>query len=296
MVSRDVTQRRELEHQSQAALRELNQRMEAFLSIAGHEMRTPLTSLLGNIQLAARTLNDLDSMHETLPVALEQLKVLVYRMERQGRVLNSLVNNVLEASAVQSGRFDVQPRLFDVLGVIQEVVEDVRPHMRGRSIEVQIAVDGPLVVEGDPDSIAQVLGHFLANAHKFSPLDEPIQVGAAVLAESVRVCVADCGPGVPSMERERIWERFYRVEGLSHVSGSSVGLGLGLYLSRRIIERHGGTVGLDTPRAGGARFWFRLPLIGNNVPPTHPVLNGSSAKAQKFKPGMMAARKHIEEH
>jgi signal transduction histidine kinase len=102
--------------------------------------------------------------------------------------------------------------------------------------------------------------HFLANAHKFSPLAAPIQVGVTREVDSVQVWVADHGPGVPTDERERIWERFYRVEGLSHLSGSSVGLGLGLYLGRTIVGRHRGSVGLDSPPAGGATFWFRLPL------------------------------------
>jgi signal transduction histidine kinase len=132
--------------------------------------------------------------------------------------------------------------------------------MRGRTIETQLEVEQPPVVDGDRERIGQVLTRFLSNAHKFSPLDKPVHLGLKSRQGCVQVWVADHGPGIPEDEREHIWERFYRVDGLSHVSGSSVGLGLGLYLGRRIVERHGGSVGLDVAATGGARFWFRLPL------------------------------------
>ena len=261
MVSRDVTERRLLEQQAQAALRELNQRMEAFLSIAAHEMRTPLTSVLGNIQLAARSLDELASVSTDSGTLLQQLKPLILRMERQGRLLNRLVNDVLDASALEDSRIELNRSRFDLRCVVDDVLTEAQSHMRGRSIETQVEVERPPVVDGDRERIGQVLTRFLANAHKFSPLTAPVHVGLNNVDGAVEVWVADHGPGVPPAERERVWERFYRVDGLTHVSGSSVGLGLGLYLGRRIVERHGGTVGLDAPTSGGARFWFRLPLV-----------------------------------
>jgi PAS domain S-box-containing protein len=270
MVSRDVTERRMLEHQAQTALRELNQRMEAFLSIAAHEMRTPLTSILGNIQLAARSLEEMDSAPIDAPVPVQELKALVLRMERQGRLLNRLVNDVLDASTMDTSRIKLNRSRFDMRKVVEAVVTEAQSHMRGRTIETQLEAERPPVVDGDRERIGQVLSRFLANAHKFSPLEKPVHVGLDCLDSLVEVWVADHGPGVPAAEREHVWERFYRVEGLSHVSGSSVGLGLGLYLGRRIVERHGGSVGLEAPASGGARFWFRLPLAPtpSEMPPS----------------------------
>jgi PAS domain S-box-containing protein len=258
MVSRDVTERRRLERQAQEGLRELNERMEAFLSIAGHEMRTPLTSILGNLQLAERSLDEL--VDSSGPAELQSLKALLARVERQGRLLNRLVSDVLDASVVDGSRLELSLSRFDLLTVVDNALEEARAQMRGRSIELQVRALQSPVVEGDRARIGQVLNRFLSNANKFSPLDTPIRVGVTAEPPAVQVWVADQGPGVPPSERERIWQRFYRVDGLNHVSGSSIGLGLGLYLGRMVVERHGGTVGLDCPTGGGARFWFRLPL------------------------------------
>jgi PAS domain S-box-containing protein len=270
MVSRDVTERRRLERQAQESLRELNERMEAFLSIAGHEMRTPLTSILGNLQLAERSLDELES-NASGPANLQSLKALLARVERQGRLLNRLVSDVLDASVVDASRIELSLSRFDLLTVVQDVLEDARAQMRGRPIEFQVRAEQPPLIEGDRARIGQVLSRFLSNANKFSPPETPIRVGVTAEPGAVQVWVADQGPGVPPRERERIWQRFYRVDGLSHVSGSSVGLGLGLYLGRMVVERHGGSVGLDSPTDGGARFWFRLPLTPIAAKPAAPV-------------------------
>jgi PAS domain S-box-containing protein len=259
MVSRDVTERRRLERQAQESLRELNERMEAFLSIAGHEMRTPLTSILGNLQLAERSLDELQA-DPSGPADLQPLKGLLARVERQGRLLNRLVSDVLDASVVDGSRLELSLSRFDLLTVVENVLEEARAQMRTRPIELEVHAPQSPVVEGDRARLGQVLNRFLSNADKFSPLDTPIRVGVTAEPPAVQVWVADQGPGVPPSEHERIWQRFYRVDGLNHVSGSSIGLGLGLYLGRMVVERHGGRVGLDCPTGGGARFWFRLPM------------------------------------
>ncbi len=118
-------------------------------------------------------------------------------------------------------------------------------------------------VFADADRLAQVVTNYVSNALRYSSPDQPVTVGLEVdrLAEpAARVWVQDGGPGVPPEEQERIWERFYRVSGTPHRDGSSVGLGLGLSISRNIIERHGGQVGVDSVPGRGATFWFRLPL------------------------------------
>jgi signal transduction histidine kinase len=106
-----------------------------------------------------------------------------------------------------------------------------------------------------------VVDHYLDNALKYSAEDRPVVAGVEVVGAAARVWVRDMGPGVPPAEQERIWDRFYRPEGVEHRSGSSVGLGLGLYISRTIVERHGGRVGVEDAPGGGAIFWFSLPLL-----------------------------------
>ena len=95
---------------------------------------------------------------------------------------------------------------------------------------------------------------------KYSAEDQPVSVGLDVAGTQARVWVRDEGPGVAPEERERIWERFYRAERVEHRSGSSVGLGLGLHISRTIITQHGGEVGVESELGAGATFWFTLPL------------------------------------
>jgi PAS domain S-box-containing protein len=260
MVARDVSERRRLEEQAQVGVRELNRRMEEFISIAGHEMRTPLTSILGNIQLAAQWLGHLEPAITTRPVRITELKMLLRRIEGQGRVLNGLVSDLLDASRIHTERLEFRIARFDLLTVVQNVLDEHRARLRGRSIVLDVVPDTAPMVEGDSERIGQVLSNFLSNAHKFSAHGQPITVGVAREGGQVRTWVADGGPGVAIAEQSQIWERFYRIHGLGHQTGSSVGLGLGLYLCRSIIERHHGQVGVENRPGGGAMFWFRLNL------------------------------------
>jgi signal transduction histidine kinase len=111
---------------------------------------------------------------------------------------------------------------------------------------------------------------------KYSAEDQPVSVGLDVAGTQARVWVRDEGPGVAPEERERIWERFYRAERVEHRSGSSVGLGLGLHISRTIISQHGGEVGVESGAGAGATFWFTLPLDERAAPDVAPAGNGGT--------------------
>ncbi|HEU5228392.1 MAG TPA: sensor histidine kinase, partial [Ktedonobacteraceae bacterium] len=103
--------------------------------------------------------------------------------------------------------------------------------------------------------------NFLSNAHKFSPLDSPIEVQLREQGQMAHVSVHDEGPGVPSREQKRIWDRFYRSPTVKILNGSEVGLGLGLYLCRAIISQHQGRTGVQSIPGAGSTFWFTLPLL-----------------------------------
>ena len=109
---------------------------------------------------------------------------------------------------------------------------------------------------------------------KYSAEDQPVSVGLDVAGTQARVWVRDEGPGVAPEERERIWERFYRAERVEHRSGSSIGLGLGLYISRTIIAQHEGEVGVESGPDVGATFWFALPLDERAAPDVAPAWDG----------------------
>jgi signal transduction histidine kinase len=117
-----------------------------------------------------------------------------------------------------------------------------------------------VLILADADRIAQVLINYLTNALKYSPETEPIEIGLEVQKRRARVWVRDHGLGLPLAEQEHIWERFHRAKGVKVQSGSGVGLGIGLFISRTIIELHHGQVGVQSSPGQGATFWFSLPL------------------------------------
>jgi signal transduction histidine kinase len=165
---------------------------------------------------------------------------------------------------------------YDVTELVRERVDEQRRMHPGRRIDLRIALPAErarVTVRVDADRIGQVLDNYLSNALKYSPDEAPVVVTLAVQDDAdssgipwTRVAVKDAGPGLAPEAQRQIWERFYRVPGVEVQSGSGIGLGLGLYISREIIARHGGRVGVDSVLGQGATFWFDLPLT---LPPVN---------------------------
>jgi signal transduction histidine kinase len=251
---------------NELSLREANRRMDEFLSIASHELRSPLTSIKGNIQLTQRrlkavignrsvsTLDDLDK--------LEMAYTLLERAEQQMRVLNRLVNDLIDISRIQAGKLDLQIQLrpSDLASIVKEVVQEQRKLHPERTIRLEISAQEPVPVAADVDRIGQVVTNYLTNALKYSTIERPVDVSLQLGSGMARVSVRDEGPGLSLEDQERIWERFYQAENIDVQTGSSVGLGLGLYISKTIIERHHGQVGVQSRTGVGSTFWFTLPL------------------------------------
>jgi PAS domain S-box-containing protein len=282
LVALVLERERLLEEQAEAranelALRQANRRMEDFLSIAGHELRTPLTSVLGNVQLVAQWVDELQAggagpgtrHREASPEAgaagerLHSVATLLRRVERQGLLLGRLVGDLVDTSHIAAGQLEVRPAPCDLAALVREAVDERCAHVPRRTLRLDELPAGAVPVMADAERIAQVLTNYLSNALKYSERDRPVTVGLSVDGATARVWVRDQGPGLAQDDQERIWEQFYQVEEIEHRDGSSVGLGLGLYISRNIVERHGGQVGVESSRGAGATFWFALPL-------THP--------------------------
>jgi K+-sensing histidine kinase KdpD len=236
----------------------LNQQMDNFLGIAGHEMRTPLTSILGNVDLLLRRFaRDAASTAATTTTQVQAALPLLERIRRQSERLNNLVNDVLDVSRIHSEHLEIHLMRQDVRSVVQEAVEEQRQLHPDRAFTVHISA-APLWAEIDADRIGQVVANFLTNAIKFAPPTQPIQIKVQALDANIIVAVKDHGPGIPPEEQEKIWDRFHRVGTITQ-NGSYVGLGLGLYICRTIIERHHGLVGVNSQPGKGAEFWFSLP-------------------------------------
>ncbi|HEV7126735.1 MAG TPA: ATP-binding protein [Ktedonobacterales bacterium] len=262
-----LVQEREAAQADALALRETNRRMDEFVGIVAHELRTPLTTIVANIQIAARQLKKTQARGMVVPSA-EDLDALVARLapalarsDRQAARLTRLVEDLLDLSRMQSGRLDLRHATLALAPIVREVVEEQRHTHPDRVIALVIPASlEEVMVEADADRIAQVVTNYLTNALKYSAEDRPVEVTLRRDGESVRVSVRDQGPGIAKAEQGRVWDRFYRSEAAQVVSGSGVGLGLGLYISRTIIERHGGQVGLRSTPEKGSTFSFSLPV------------------------------------
>ncbi len=249
---------------NELALREANRRMDEFLGMAGHELRTPLTAISGNIQLAMRQVKK--SMHEDgtytddLASKLELIQSLLDRAERQVRLQNRLVGDLLDISRIQANKIALKLGLCNVVAIVREAVQDQSLLAPARSIRLHLPSEATVPVVADADRIGQVITNYLTNALKYSPADRPVEVFLAIEGRMARASVQDEGPGLSPAEQQAIWERFYQVERIKAQSGSGTGLGLGLHICRTIIEQHQGQVGVQSSPGEGSTFWFTLPL------------------------------------
>lgn len=249
------------------ALHEANNRMEEFLGIASRELRTPLTTIKANTQLAMRRLKSVLQQPEFLLAGTEQ-KVeaslgMLERAERQVGVLNRLVNDMLDISCIQAGKLQLHVRTepCNLIKIVEEAVQEQRKATPERSINVDLPASRQISVVADPDRIGQVIANYLTNALKYSEFDRPVSVQVRLeTQEHVRVNVRDQGIGITAEEQQFVWECLYQSPNIKVLSGSGVGLGLGLHISQTLIERHGGHVGVTSAQNAGSEFWFTLPL------------------------------------
>jgi signal transduction histidine kinase len=259
---------------NELALSEAKAQMDTFLAIASHELKTPLTSLKLSLQTTERRLRKLTTgkmggeaagePEEPVAVSAEKLRDAtehLSRMDRQIKRLEQLVNDLLDVSRIQAGKLELRPEPVDLVAIVREVIDEQQEAAPDRSIQFHAAADQAARLYADKGRIEQVVTNYVSNALKYSAEDRPVEVGVEVEPQQARVWVRDQGPGLDRSEQERIWERFHRAKGVEVQSGSGVGLGVGLYISRMIVERHHGQVGVESIPGSGSTFWFTLPLL-----------------------------------
>lgn len=266
---------REIARAEALALAEANRRMDEFLSIAGHELRTPVTTVKVNLQLAERrTRQAIQAMTQTMSQAaasepgaqagargkpLTQLLRLLAGATQAAHRQERMVEDLLDVSRISSGRLEYRMEPLDLTELAREMTQEQRLRDPERLIEMD-APDEPIMVLADADRIGQVLTNYLTNAAKYSEADRPIVVTLRARGARARVEVRDQGPGLTPEQRRHLFARFHRAEGIEVLSGSGVGLGLGLYISKTIVEQHGGSVGVESAPGKGSVFWFELSL------------------------------------
>jgi signal transduction histidine kinase len=216
----------------------------ALFGAAAHEIKNALGPLAMTLQLAERQL----LAGQAIPPADMAFA------RAQVRRLSRLVEDLMDLTRADLGQLAIRPRAVDLAVVVGETVDVFR---RGHAAPVSVQLpEGALSVSVDETRIHQVLLNLLENAARYSPEGAPIDVVVATPSAAVaRVTVRDRGPGVPDAERARIFDRFVR----GTAAEGKGGLGIGLYLCRSIMERHGGAIGVDSTVGAGAAFWIDLP-------------------------------------
>jgi signal transduction histidine kinase len=243
------------------ALREAVAEMDAALSLVSHELKGPLTTILGCLQLVGQQVDRLTLLE---PSSAENEKALASIQERMtmatrsAQVVERLANDLVEASRLHNGKMSIHPTICDLGQLVRDAVGGQRA-VSHRIIHLEAPMQA-IRVFADPDRIAQVVANFLGNALKYSPKTEPVEVVLEVLKTKARVSVRDYGPGLEKSELRRIWRRFYRVGGVPVHNATGSGLGLGLYIAGEIIRGHGGKFGVESAPGHGSTFWFTLPL------------------------------------
>lgn len=273
-----LVRERSLAQADALAQREATRRLEMFMGIVSHELKTPLTIILLGLQVMQRRVESILSQpapdgkeggearlrqaterRERVPtrVALQDHMGLLYQ---QGKRLESLVDELLDNSRIETGQLGVHLQQTDLRGLVSDVVEEQRSLNPERVIALQTLPAQAVRVEADVERLRQVIGNYVTNALKYSVEDRPVDVGLEVEQQQARVWVRDEGAGIPFEQQPHVWERFYRVPGIEVLTGSKVGLGLGLYITKAIIERHQGQVGVKSTPGEGSTFWCTLPL------------------------------------
>jgi PAS domain S-box-containing protein len=223
------------------------QHKDFFISMASHELKTPITSMKGYVQI-------LQSMYEDSED--DFLKKSLDRVSIQIEKLISIIADLLDVSKIRSGSLTFQKQNFEINKLIKETIDELLVIYPLHKIIFTHGKD--LRVFADRDRIGQVLINLITNAIKYSPKNGDIIITSKVNQKSVMISVKDEGIGIEKNYQQKIFERFYRVEGKSEKTFP--GFGIGLFIASEIVRRHKGSIGVESEPGKGARFYFSLPL------------------------------------
>jgi signal transduction histidine kinase/HAMP domain-containing protein len=239
---------REIEHKGQE-LEIANKHKSEFLANMSHELRTPLNAIIGYSELI------IDNIYGEVP---EKIRGVLERVEKNGRHLLGLINDVLDLSKIEAGRLTLSLNDYSIQDTIQTAITSVEALAVEKNLDLKVIVPKSLEKgKGDEQRIAQVILNLLGNAIKFTKQGE-VKVEAALSNGFFLISVTDTGIGLSDVDQEKIFKEFQQADGSStRVKG---GTGLGLSISKKIVEMHGGQIGVESALGEGSRFWFMLPI------------------------------------
>ncbi len=226
-------------------LKLLQQQKDDFISIASHELKTPITSLKASLQL-------LERLRDKAPSPMPSL---IAQANRNLNKVNTLITDLLDTGLASKGQLHINQKVFNLYRFINECCNDV--HLDEK---YKLKVEGEQDVEIFADSVRveQIVVNFINNAVKYAPKSSEIIIKIEKIVTDVKVSVIDKGPGIPAEKLLHLFDRYYRVD---NSESQYTGLGLGLYICSEIIKKHGGQIGVDSTLGDGSSFWFKLPMV-----------------------------------
>jgi len=242
-----------LEETQHELLKEIERREEQenkkneFLSIASHELKTPLTSINGYLQLI-----EMENVKTGVPISQH-----LVRVKKQTDRLTSLVTGLIDISRIETGRFQISKKLFDFNQMVQQCLDAGK--ISFPEYQVQLKGESTGLFYGDEYRLEQVLLNLLANAAKYSPKNQIIQLELEQKADRLTVSVKDRGIGIREEKIPFLFDKFYHAE---ETFNQFQGMGIGLYISAQIIRQHGGEYGVYSQYGEGSCFYFELPIDG----------------------------------
>lgn len=245
---------------AQQATKILMQKKDEFMSIASHELKTPITSMKAALQIVERlTASD---------THFSQIHSFIEKANKQVNKLTSLVEDLLDVTKIHAGKMQFNSSVFNIDDVLQDCLDQVQHHSSTHQMLVKGSRD--VTIFADKHRIEQVIVNFLSNAIKYSPGGDRVLIQLFKEDKHLRIAITDFGIGVPSDKIRYIFDRFFRVQ---ESSQKFSGLGLGLYISSEIVKRHGGQIGVESIEGEGSTFWFTLPIHTEELKETNQQLS-----------------------
>jgi two-component system, sensor histidine kinase and response regulator len=233
-----------------ARRKEVEQRFKDFYSNVSHELRSPITSIQGALQLIDHTLD---------PKSPDGIKDLISTADISCARLIRLINDLLDVKQIEEGKLTVNVALLDTLEVVTVAVDGLKGLAHDAGVSLDVVMDALGFVMADEDRIIQVLTNFISNAIKFSKVGDQVVVKVSQpTSQRIRFSVTDRGPGISEDQQHKIFGKFEKIDAQDGLKRK--GTGLGLAISKGIVEEHGGTIGFSTEVNKGTEFWFELPV------------------------------------
>ena len=257
----------QIETQARALMQqEIQHLLNDFLTLASHELFTPLTAILGNIQLAQWRLEVLKRLiveqPERVSEKIEHVEYSLASASQSARRERRAINDMIDYARIETKQLHLFMTHCDLGTLLKETVAKHQRAVPGHTIVLNLVPTSLCVpILADAERITQVFDTYLANALKYSPVESPVTVQLVAADAEALVSVRDEGPGISAEEQKYLWEHFSRARESAVPNERDLGLGLGFYLCRALIEAHHGRVGVQSDPGKGETFWFTLPVV-----------------------------------